>query len=565
MSNTKDFPLSLTIRAVDKATGTLRKVNANVKHLTAPVKSLGNSFKALSNEARLPQLVAGFKGVGTGIGNVGSAAFSLGAKLLAMGGVGAFALAHVVKGAVDAGDKLSEMADRVGLGVDAYASLQHAAAQADVEQEAFNGAMDQFNKRMGEAKAGGGSLLAFLNKVSPALGKQLKGAKSTEAGLSLITDAMAKIEDPGKRAALAAAAFGRSGLQMGNFLHQGSKSIQEQQAEYMRLSGSQEAFAKGASELDNAMRDTETAFLGLRAAAAGALFPALTALSKAVTEFVVKNRAGIHEWATKAGAAIQAWVDSGGIPKLVKGIQDLAASVSKIVDKLGGLQNVGIAVGLMMSSDLIGATGGLTVSLVKLGVEIVPLAYKLGALLLGALGKVALAILEFNFAPLLSGLTAASTAVWGFLASLGPIVVAAAPFIIAAAAIGAAAYVIYDDWADIKFFFTDLWAGITFNIEQAWGKIKGIIEKMGGVMGILSNPLGAAWTGTKMLSEAAFGGTSAPPMGASAAAAAPASGNTEARVVVDFANVPKGVRVTADRNNTAPLDMSVGPNAAAGY
>ncbi len=544
MSNSKDFPLSLTIRANDKATATLRRVNANVNKFTSPVKALG----------------LGFKGVGKGISNVGGAAFDLGTKLLAIGGIAGFALAHVIKGAVDAGDKLGEMAARVGLGVDAYASLQHAAGQADIEQEAFNGAMDQFNKRMGEAKAGGGSLLAFLKKVSPALAKQLKGAKSTEEGLSLMTDAMSKIEDPGKRAALAAAAFGRSGLQMGNFLHQGSAAIQEQQRAFMRLGGSQEEFAKNAGELDNAMRETEVAFLGLRSAAMGALFPALTSLSKAVTEFIVKNRDGIREWATKAGAAIQKWVDGGGVERLVTGIKDLAAKAGMLIDKLGGLQNAAILVALVMGAPLLSAIAGLAGSFWTLGAAIVPVVVKLGTLLIGAIGTAVTAS-----GGLASALFVAAGAAYSAVAAVGTFAIAAAPFVLAAAAIGAAAYVIYDDWADIKFFFSDLWNGITWNIEQAWGRIKAIVEKMGGVMGILTNPIGAAWEGTKMLSEAAFGPDAAKTIGPAAAAGAIAGGqSTEARVVVDFENVPKGVRVTPDKGNSAPLDYSVGPSMVGG-
>jgi len=173
-----EYPLSLIIKAVDKATAPLRAINARMKQFTAPVRKLNNSFRALSEEAGIPRLAKAFGRVGGSLRKVGSETMALGLKITAMAAGAAYGLYHIVRGAVDAGDKLGEMAQRVGLSVDAYAQLQFAAAQADVEQEQFTSSMDQFNKRLGEMKAGGGAMLEFLQKVSPVLARQMKGAKS---------------------------------------------------------------------------------------------------------------------------------------------------------------------------------------------------------------------------------------------------------------------------------------------------------------------------------------------------------------------------------------------------
>jgi hypothetical protein len=114
---------------------------------------------------------------------------------------------------------------------------------------------------------------------------------------------------------------------MGRFLHQGSAAIQEQQRRYMELTGSQEDFARGAGLLDNQMRETELAFTGLRNVAAGALFPALTQLAGAVTAFLVKNRDGLKRWATGAAAALQKWIDGGGIDRLVASLTAIGGAV----------------------------------------------------------------------------------------------------------------------------------------------------------------------------------------------------------------------------------------------
>lgn len=453
----KKYPLSIIIRAVDKASVPIRGMAARLKSLqkaTEPFRKVGGAF-----------------------GNVGKEAFALGAKFAAMASVAAFALFRIVRGAVDAGDKLGEMADRVGLSVDAYASLQHAAAQADVDQEAFNGAMDQFNKRLGEAKAGTGGMLAFLKKVSPVFAQQVKSAGSTEMALSLVTDAMARIEDPGKRAALAAAAFGKSGLQMGNFLKQGSAAIQKQQLRYMELSGSQEEFARNAGDLDNAMRETEVAFLGVRNAIAGALFPAFKLIAVEVTKFLAQNRDGLRKWAETSGAAIRAWVAGGGIQRLAEGFRTFFNVVARVVDAIGGFKGALVVIGLIMAGPLIGSI-----------------------------------------------VTLVTTIGW-----IGVAFVAAAAVVIAA-------------WEPIKTFFQSLWETVNRPLEalkvarQFWG--------LGG-QGGFNGPGGSA----SVVGGAALG----------AAGARPGRANGS-KVSVDFANVPKGVRVTADKSVSTDVDYSLGPS-----
>ncbi len=515
----KDFPLTLTIKAIDKATGPLRVMTGKIAKFTAPFRSFGKDLSNFSEAAGLAKIGAGFKGVGSAVGKVGGEAAALGAKMFALAGVAGFALFSIVKGAVDAGDKLGEMSQRVGLGVDVYASLQHAAAQADVSQEDFNAGMDTFNKRLGDMKAKGGPLLAFLNKTSPALAKQMKGAKGTESALSMMTDALSRIEDPQRRAALAAAAFGKSNTQMGQFLGQGNAAIQEQQTAYMRLAGSQEEFARNAGALDNAMRETETAFLGLRSAAMGALFPAFTKLSKTVTEFIVKNRDGIKQWAEGAASAITAWVEGGGLDRLVAGFREFASGVGKVVDFLGGFKGVAIAAGAVMAGPLIASVLGLVPAVISLGVALAPLAV-----------------------------------------ALAPFLIAAAPFIAAAVGIGAAAYAIYDNWGGIKLFFSDLWTDTAATFQSAWAWISPIVDKVTSAAAIIANPMGAITRGASGALGGLLGFGSAAPLPVESARVPAAGVSSTATVEVNFNGAPAGMTAKLDRNSSQPVDLSVGRN-----
>jgi ATP:corrinoid adenosyltransferase len=535
-----EYPLSLIIKAVDKATAPLRAINERMKHLTAPVRKLNNSFKALADEAGIPRLMKSFAGAGKAIASVGRETVALGLKMSAMAAGAGYAVYRIMRGAVDAGDKLGEMAQRVGLSVDAYAQLQFAAAQADVEQEQFNAAMDQFNKRLGEAKAGGGPLLEFLNKVSPALARQVKGAEGTEEALGLMTSAFERVTDPSKRAALAAAVFGKSGLQMGQFLGQGSKAIGEQRRRYFELAGSQEKFAKDAGDADNAIRETETAFLGLRNAAAGELFPALTELARALADVLAGNRGALLGWARETGAAISAWVKSGGIDRLVTSMKEWRDTIGNVVDRLGGLKGVLMIVGAYMALPAVAAAASLASSLVSVGFQVGKLAGRLGMLLAPSLASMATAIGRFSFSSLIAGLGAATKSAWAFTTAIlaNPITWIA----VGVLALSAAIYALYKNWKSLR----------ELTASETWGATKEMAK----------HPLEALGTAKDWWGKTLFGGgaeAARPTLGAAGAGPTPAGGqSSEAHVTVDFANLPKGARVTQDPRSTAPLDLSMG-------
>ena len=532
----QEHSLALVVRAVDKASGPLRALTAKFNTITAPFKGLGKDWDAFSKAANLGGIVEGFKGVGGALRNVGAETFALGAKLATMAAGAGFALFSVVHGAMEAGDQLATMADRVGLTVDAYASLRHAADLADVEQETFNASMDKFNKNMGLMTVGsGGEFLKFLNEVSPALAREMKAAHGTEQALSILTDAFKRIDDPAKSAALSAAAFGKSGLQMGRFLHQGSAAIQAQQVEYMRLTGSQQKFAEGADELDSTTKQTVLAFTGLRNVVAGALFPALTTLSKAVTEFLVKNRDGLKKWAEGAGAALQAWLDGGGFDRLVTSLGNVATSIGKVVDFLGPM-GTALAGGAYLAGPLILSLGSLGASLATLALTAFP--------------------------SVMAGLSIVVPAFAGFAASAWAAVAPFAPFIAAAAGLALAGKAIYDNWDALAFIFKDWGNSLKWAVLDAWDVVKPIVDKITKAFSFLNSPAG--FGGGALFFGSSDAQVARPSFNADAArpVVAPVQG-TEAKVSVDFVNMPRGTRVSADPTSSAPVDLSLGYAMAA--
>ena len=150
---------------------------------------------------------------------------------LALAGAAAGAatgLALVVTRAIDTADAIGKAADRMGIGTDALQEYRFAADLAGVSTEKLDSAFDAFGKRLGELRAGTGTLTTFLGKFDEQLLQNLVNARNNEEALQIFFRALAATENAADRAALSAAAFGRSaGVEMTNLVREGSDSLEE--------------------------------------------------------------------------------------------------------------------------------------------------------------------------------------------------------------------------------------------------------------------------------------------------------------------------------------------------
>ena len=334
MAKGKEFPLSLRLRTINDAMSGLRRMNAQLRSAVGPVNRLNDRMRRTWARAR-----RGLAGVGRALKRV---AIGLGAAAAAAG--------YAFKRMVSEGDKLAKTADRVGLTVDALAQLRFAAGQSGVAARELDKGMEGFAKRLGEAKAGTGSLTSFLKRASPALLKQLKGAKNSEEAFGLMADAMAKLQDPAKEAALANAAFGRSGVRMANLLRQGSGAVDVLRQEYATLAGPQEAAARQSEKVVDAMGRVSAAMTGAKASIIQGISPALLRLSERATKFFVENRGAIQGWINDFGRKLP-----GRIETLVGALKRVGSVMATV---LSHAKEIAIAFGAFkIGTGLVGAFG----------------------------------------------------------------------------------------------------------------------------------------------------------------------------------------------------------------
>ncbi len=508
----KETKLSIVIRAIDQATAPIRGVMARIAAANGPLRA---SF-----------------------GAVGSALKDVLGKLLAIGGVIGGAIAGATAAVfklVDGFDALGDKAESIGVSVDFLAQMRYAAERSGASVEQLDSGLQAFSKSLGQARAGTGRMTGFLKKVSPELLKQLKAAKSNQAAFDILAGAMARLEDPAKKAALAQATLGDATL--APLFSKGPAGIKALRDRYLELAGSQEDAAKKAGEVDDAMKDFKAATDGIKAALVSGLAPALKIIVDRIREWFQGNRENVKLWATQLGEKLPAAFNT-----LVGAVKSAISFVRPFVDSATKLKVIaGVLAGVIV--------GPLVASIYTLGAAI--LATPVGWILAGIAAIAAGAYLLIdNWDAVSAFFVELWTSVGGkfawarraIMVVLGP-VIGAATLVIAA-------------WEPIKEFFVGLWDGVTAVFQKAWDIISGIVDKVRGAVDFVTNSISSAKEFLGLGGPKAI----APKIDLSETASeiVGVKSSSTAKVTVDFANAPRGTRVRSDPQSTANVDLSVG-------
>jgi len=173
------------------------------------------------------------------------------------------ALAGVVINKVaNLGDALSKMSDRTGISIEQLSKLQHAANLSDSDLTSLGKGMKGMALLMYEAGRGTKTYTDVLDD----LGIKYDDIKNQnpEKQLSTFMNAIANIQDPTRKAALAVKVFGRAGTQMLPMLKDGATGLAKMFEEAERLGV---VFTKeqtdGAVQFNDQITRLKASFLGL--------------------------------------------------------------------------------------------------------------------------------------------------------------------------------------------------------------------------------------------------------------------------------------------------------------
>lgn len=151
----------------------------------------------------------------------------------AMGAAGGAAWAAMVKSTANYGDLVAKTAKKTGLGTDELQRLMHAAKLSAANLQSLDRAVKRMNATMLDA-ANGSKMSA---DAVAALGLDLKELQRStpEQRLAKFLEALAAVEDQGKRSALAQKVFGRAGTDLLPMLSNGARGLRLMKQEAARL------------------------------------------------------------------------------------------------------------------------------------------------------------------------------------------------------------------------------------------------------------------------------------------------------------------------------------------
>jgi len=534
VADSKQTSLSIVIRTVDDATARIKAINAQLDAINKPTKDLKKAFSELAEKSGLDKVASGVKGVGRAVGDLLSKAARIGGVIAG----GAALAVHELFGLVQQFDDLGDEAERLGVSVDFLAQMKYAAAKAGVPVDALDEGLKTFSQNIGQATTHTGRMYKFLTLVSPALRDQVVKAKSSAEAFDLVANAIAKLPDPMRRAALAQKVFGDSDL--GALLAKGGKGVKALRDRYLELAGSQQEAADKAGAVDDSLHDLHATEDGLKAAIVTGFGPALKQLVDELAAWFKENRGRVAEWAKDFGEKLPA-----AVHRVADAVQSAIATVRGLVADFGGLKNVAIGAVAILAGPLIKAVVELGIALATAGLRAVALAKGIGSIPATTAGGAA--------AGAAGSTLPRAAAVGGGSSVLGSVVL---PF---AAGIAISHY-------GEKYIGHEGLASKIARIQAEHGDTSAS-DYIDRNYDAGPSPLELVQRGLDSYRDAnnsrgslgsSFGG------GAGGGLVGPVKIQGDNKIKVEFVGAPRGTRVTADPKNTDDVDLSIGYLLAGG-
>lgn len=448
----KGFPLNVVLKAIDKVSAPLKGIAGRIQAFGNTVSSVRGKFSDLSERSGLTNLtskVVGLGGALKGVGEgIGTAATRM-AGLAAATGIASGGLVVLGQAYADLTGQIGDTAERTGISRERFQELGFAAQLSGSSAETLGGALQKMNLAVGAATKGSKDLKDMFSGLGIRLKNSNGTLKTTDELFNTFVDRISKIKDPSLQAQAAVKVFGKSATELLPLIRGGTAGLNEMadQARKLGVVISDDAVREG-EEFGDVLDMVKMAMSGVGNTVAGILVPQLNKLGNMLIETIVKYRPQIEAFATAFAQNLPGNIErvTGFLGDLYNGIQPVVTAVDWLSESVGGANVVLIALGLYIG-------GPLLVSLISLGTSIVSVATAMSGPLMFALKIAGNGFLALGRAILLTPLG------W---------------FLAAIAAVGAAAYIIYDNWEQISDFFAQKWAAVKAAFSD--GIINGIVK-----------------------------------------------------------------------------------------
>lgn len=232
---------------------------------------------------------AKMRGIENSLDSMGKRATKAGAIMMAAGVAIAAAIWKMADSYTKAGDEVAKMAKRTGFGVETLSELRHVANLSGSSIASLEKGIKRMASTIEDAKDGLETYTRSFDKLGLSVDEIAKMAP--EEQFWAIANAIAELEDPTTRAALAMDFFGRAGTDMLPMLAAGKEGIaaMRQETHDLGLVFTEES-AVAAEEFQDAITKLKGALAGLGAEIIEDLIPTLQNYLERAVEIIDKMR-----------------------------------------------------------------------------------------------------------------------------------------------------------------------------------------------------------------------------------------------------------------------------------
>lgn len=277
------------------------------------------------------QTKTAFDSIKRGLGGLTDTAKSVNGVLANLGvAVSVAGLTAMVKSAIDTGDALDEMSQRVGVSVETLSVWKPAAEQSGVSGESFEKGLRKLSTTMLEAATGSEDAARGFSAVGVEFKNQDGTLRATDQVLLDLAERFKAMPDGAEKTALAVQLFGKSGAELIPFLNQGRDGINELTAEMQALGVQMSSeTAAQAGNFNDALDKLKLATTSIGNQIIASLLPALNDMAGGMVE------------SAKQGGTLRVILD--GVVLVLKTLALGAATVGKAFVALGEAIGAGVA------------------------------------------------------------------------------------------------------------------------------------------------------------------------------------------------------------------------------
>ena len=204
-------------------------------------------------------------------------------------------IARTVSGVADFAENLGLLQKRIGVSTELLSVLEFGASKANVSFQTLTQAIQRTTRRFGDfARSGSGEAAEGLKILGQEFVQAVRSGATFEELLPAIADRFKELEDAGLAAAAGQKLFDSEGVSLLQFLKDGREGLERMIREAERFGlvvGERDV--KAATDFKDALLNVIGAGRGLIRQLSTALLPAFETILRAVSEFIVRNRAAV--------------------------------------------------------------------------------------------------------------------------------------------------------------------------------------------------------------------------------------------------------------------------------